>query len=157
MTRRTSSSAIEKLRVTPVTIASAAIKEAAAAGIDVVLVDTAGRMQNNAPLMVQLAKLVAVNAPDLVLMVAEALVGSDGVDQLAEFDRSLVDFAVDSARPRRIDGVLLTKFDTVDDKVGAALSMVYSTGVPIVYLGTGQKYQDLRKLNAAAVTKALLS
>ena len=112
----------------PVNIAAAAIKEAASTGVDVVLVDTAGRMQNNGPLMQQLAKLVAVNAPDLVLMVAEALVGGDGVDQLESFDRALVDYAVDRARPRRIDGVLLTKFDTVDDKVGAALAMVYKVG-----------------------------
>jgi signal recognition particle receptor subunit alpha len=60
---------------------------------------------------------VAVNRPDLVLMVAEALVGSDGVDQLTSFDRALVDYAEDRSAPRRIDGVLLTKFDTVDDKV----------------------------------------
>ena len=141
----------------PVTIAAAAIREAATRGIDVVLVDTAGRMQNNGPLMQQLAKLVAVNKPDLVLMVAEALVGSDGVDQLRAFDRSLVDYAVDASAPRRIDGVLLTKFDTVDDKVGAALSMVYHTGIPVVYLGVGQGYADLRKLNVGAVVRALLA
>lgn len=51
-------------------------------GFDVVLVDTAGRMQDNAPLMTALAKLIAVNAPDLVLFVGEALVGNEAVDQL---------------------------------------------------------------------------
>jgi signal recognition particle receptor subunit alpha len=122
-----------------------------------VLVDTAGRMQNNGPLMQQLAKLVAVNKPDLVLFVGEALVGNDGVDQLKEFDKRLVDHAVDAAAPRRIDGILLTKFDTVDDKVGAALSMVYQTSIPVVYLGTGQAYPDLKKLNVKAVLDALLS
>lgn len=79
------------------------------------------------------------------------------MDQLTSFDRALVDYAVDRNAPRRIDGVLLTKFDTVDDKVGAALSMVYTTGIPVVYLGTGQKYQDLRKLNVGAVVKSLLA
>ena len=108
----------------PVTIAADAIKKAKEDSIDVVLIDTAGRMQNNQALMQQLARLVAVNKPDLVLFVGEALVGNDGVDQLVEFDRRLVDHAVDSASPRRIDGIVLTKFDTVDDKVGAALSMV---------------------------------
>jgi signal recognition particle receptor subunit alpha len=85
-----------------------------------------------------------VNKPDLVLFVGEALVGNDGVDQLVEFDRRLVDHASDGAAPRRIDGIILTKFDTVDDKVGAALSMVYKTGIPVLFLGTGQQYTDLR-------------
>lgn len=51
-------------------------------GFDVVLVDTAGRMQDNAPLMAALAKLITVNTPDLVLFVGEALVGNEAVDQL---------------------------------------------------------------------------
>ena len=141
----------------PVKIASDAIRQAREKGIDVVLVDTAGRMQNNAELMKQLALLVAVNRPDLVLFVGEALVGNDGVDQLVEFDRRLVDHATDSAAPRRIDGIILTKFDTVDDKVGAALSMVYQTRIPVVFLGTGQQYQDLRRLNVDAVVASLLA
>ena len=59
--------------------------------------------------------------------------------------------------PRTIDGVLLTKFDTVDDKVGAALTMVYTTGKPIVYVGTGQKYPNLKKLNVNNVLNALFN
>ena len=51
----------------------------------------------------------------------------------------------------------MTKFDCVDDKVGAALSMVYKTGIPVLFLGTGQRYGDLRKLNVGAVVKALLA
>jgi signal recognition particle receptor subunit alpha len=146
----------------PVAIAKAAIEEASHKespmfGSQVVLIDTAGRMQNNGPLMQQLAKLVAVNKPDLVLFVGEALVGNDGVDQLCEFDRALVDYAVDSNTPRKIDGILLTKFDTIDDKVGTALSMVYKTGIPVVFLGVGQHYQDLRKLNVSAVVKSLFA
>jgi signal recognition particle receptor subunit alpha len=141
----------------PADIASGAVVQAKADGIDVVLVDTAGRMQNNRPLMQQLAELVASTRPDLVLFVGEALVGNDGVDQLQEFSRSLVDQAVDAKNPRRIDGIVLTKFDTVDDKVGAALSMVHRTGIPVVFLGVGQQYQDLRKLNVAAVVRALLA
>ena len=70
---------------------------------------------------------------------------------------SLVDFAVDAQSPRRIDGIVLTKFDTIDDKVGAALSMVYMTGIPIAFLGTGQHYPDLKRLNVGSVVKSLLS
>ena len=50
---------------------------------------------------------------------------------------------------------MLTKFDTVDNKVGAALSMVYLTGQPIVFVGTGQKYTHLNRLNVADVVRAL--
>lgn len=141
----------------PVQIAADAIRKAKQSDVDAVLVDTAGRMQNNQQLMLQLAKLVHVNRPDLVLFVGEALVGNDGVDQLVEFDRALKDLAADATHPRSVDGIVLTKFDTVDDKVGTALSMVYRTGIPIVFLGVGQQYPDLRKLNVAAVVKALLS
>jgi signal recognition particle receptor subunit alpha len=140
----------------PSVIAAGAIKQAAAKGIDVVLVDTAGRMQNNTRLMTQLARLVASNKPNLVLFVGEALVGNDGVDQLVEFDRALVDHAEDRAAPRRIDGIFLTKFDTIDDKVGAALSMVHRTRIPVVFLGTGQKYTHLRRINVGGVVTALM-
>ena len=141
----------------PVHIAAAAVRAAAESGADVVLIDTAGRMQNNEGLMKQLAKLVSVNDPDLVLFVGEALVGNDGVDQLSEFNARLAEYAANRESPRRIDGIVMTKFDCVDDKVGAALSMVYETGIPVLFLGTGQRYTDLRKLNVGAVVKALLA
>ncbi|CAB1348034.1 unnamed protein product [Coregonus sp. 'balchen'] len=103
-------------------IAMEAIAYARNQAFDVVLVDTAGRMQDNTPLMTALAKLIAVNMPDLVLFVGEALVGNEAVDQL----------------------------------VGAAISMTYITGQPIVFVGTGQTYNDLRSLNARAVVGALM-
>ncbi|KAF4699369.1 hypothetical protein FOZ62_000023, partial [Perkinsus olseni] len=106
---------------------------------DVALIDTAGRMQDNEPLMKSLARLVAVNNPDLILFVGEALVGYDAIDQLSKFNRALMDYSLSPGNPRGVDGILLTKYDTVDDKVGAALSMVYITGQPIVFVGTGQK------------------
>jgi len=140
----------------PADIAKAALQHAASNGHDVVLIDTAGRMQDNEPLMRALAKLVAINNPDLVLFVGEALVGNDAIDQVTKFNRSLVDMSHDPRNPRGIDGMLLTKYDTVDDKVGAALSMVYVTGQPIVFVGTGQKYPHLRKLQAKEVVKTLL-
>ncbi|XP_034161285.1 signal recognition particle receptor subunit alpha isoform X6 [Pangasianodon hypophthalmus] len=136
-------------------IAMEAIAYARNQGFDVVLVDTAGRMQDNAPLMTALAKLIAVNTPDLVLFVGEALVGNEAVDQLVKFNQALADHSM-SDHPRLIDGIVLTKFDTIDDKVGAAISMTYITSQPIVFVGTGQTYNDLRSLNARAVVNALM-
>ena len=137
-------------------VAKEAIKHAKENGHDVVLVDTAGRMQNNAPLMVSLSKLIAVNKPDLVLFVGEALVGNDSIDQLELFNRALLEHAT-VGTPRLIDGIVLTKFDCVDDKVGTAVSMVYKTGQPIIFVGTGQKYTHLRKLSVRVVTNMLFS
>ncbi|KAF4091502.1 hypothetical protein AMELA_G00037610 [Ameiurus melas] len=136
-------------------IAMEAIAYARNQRFDVVLVDTAGRMQDNAPLMTALAKLIAVNTPDLVLFVGEALVGNEAVDQLVKFNQALADHSM-SDHPRLIDGIVLTKFDTIDDKVGAAISMTYITSQPIVFVGTGQTYNDLRSLNARAVVNALM-
>ncbi|XP_068440735.1 signal recognition particle receptor subunit alpha [Clinocottus analis] len=136
-------------------IAMEAIAYARNQAFDVVLVDTAGRMQDNAPLMTALAKLIAVNMPDLVLFVGEALVGNEAVDQLVKFNQALADHSM-SEKPRLIDGIVLTKFDTIDDKVGAAISMTYITGQPIVFVGTGQTYNDLKSLNARAVVSALM-
>ena len=137
-------------------IAKQALAHAKQNGYDVCLIDTAGRMQDNEPLMRAIAKLVAVNSPDLVLFVGEALVGHDAVDQLIKFNRALIDLSYDPTNPTTVDGIILTKYDTVDDKVGAALSMVYVTGQPIVFVGTGQKYPHLRKLQVKEVVKALV-
>lgn len=131
----------------PTVIAKEALQEARSKGYDVLLIDTAGRMQGNENLMRALAKLVHVNNPDVVLFVGEALVGNDAIDQLTKFNQSLIDYAVQDSNPRAIDGIILTKFDTVDEKVGTALNMVYTTGKPIVFVGVGQKYPHLKKLN----------
>ncbi|ORX73896.1 P-loop containing nucleoside triphosphate hydrolase protein [Linderina pennispora] len=136
-------------------IAKDAIAFGAANNFDVVLIDTAGRMQDNEPLMRALAKLVSVNSPDKILFVGEALVGNEAVDQLTKFNQALRDFS-GMSKPRHIDGMILTKFDTIDDRVGAALSMTYTTGQPIVFVGTGQTYTDLRKMNVSQVIRALL-
>ena len=126
-------------------------------------------MQNNDKLMRELAKLVSVNSPDLILFVGEALVGNDGawivprraprelragIDQLNMFNASLARFCPDG---RQIDGLVLTKFDTIDDKVGATLSMTYKTGQPIMFIGVGQKYTHLKKLSVNAVVNSLFS
>ncbi|XP_055912514.1 signal recognition particle receptor subunit alpha homolog [Eupeodes corollae] len=136
-------------------IAMEAIKYANDTNVDVVLIDTAGRMQDNEPLMRALAKLIKVNDPDLVLFVGEALVGNEAVDQLVKFNQALADYS-SNENPHIIDGIVLTKFDTIDDKVGAAISMTYITGQPIVFVGTGQTYTDLKAINAKAVVHALM-
>jgi len=99
--------------------------------------------------------LIKLNNPNLVLFVGEALVGNEAVDQLKKFNQALADYSM-AENPRLIDGILLTKFDTIDDKVGAAISMTYTTGQPIVFVGTGQTYSDLKSLNVKAVVNALL-
>ena len=119
---------------------------------DVVLIDTAGRMQNNAPLMRSLVSLIQRNKPDLTLFVGEALVGNDGVDQLMEFNRALSI----NGNSHLIDGIILTKFDTVDDKVGAAISMTYKSRKPIVFIGTGQNYPDLKRMHVRTLINKLL-
>ncbi|KDD75061.1 hypothetical protein H632_c895p0 [Helicosporidium sp. ATCC 50920] len=114
-------------------------------------------MQDNEPLMRALAGLLTLNKPDLVLFVGEALVGNDGVDQLVTFDRRLAELGVRGRGGKgAIDGIVLTKFDTIDDKVGAAVSMVYASGAPIMFVGCGQTYPDLKRLDVDAVVKALL-
>lgn len=97
-------------------IAMEAIRFANDSRIDVVLIDTAGRMQDNEPLMRALTKLITVNEPDLVLFVGEALVGNEAVDQLVKFNQALADHS-NETNPHIIDGIVLTKFDTIDDKV----------------------------------------
>jgi signal recognition particle receptor subunit alpha len=137
----------------PSAVAKAAINKATEDGNDVVLVDTAGRMQNNVPLMKALAKLVTETSPDLVLFVCEALVGNDGMDQLTMFQKALTM----GGHSRPIDGIVLTKFDTVSDKVGAALTLTHLTGVPIAFCGTGQKYNHLKPLSVPFVIQSLFS
>lgn len=136
-------------------IAKNAVGYAKENGFDVVLIDTAGRMQNNEPLMRSLSKLVSVNDPDKIIFVGEALVGNEAIDQLTKFNQALKDYSERSAY-RQIDGMILTKFDTIDEKVGAALSMTFITGKPIFFVGTGQTYTDLKRLNVSQIIKILL-
>eukprot|EP00944_MAST-04C_sp_MAST-4C-sp1_P004546 g4546.t1 len=139
----------------PAHVAKEAIQHAKENNVDVVLVDTAGRMQNNQPLMIALSKIITMNKPNLILFVGEAIVGNDALDQLTEFNRALMDNATEKT-PRLIDGIILTKFDCVDDKVGTAVSMVHKTGQPIMFVGTGQKYTHLRRLNVPTVVNSLM-
>jgi len=112
-------------------IARDAVESAKAKGIDVVLVDTAGRMQNKSNLMAELEKVRRVANPHLTLFVGDALAGNDAVDQARNFQEML-----------KFDGAVLTKLDT-DAKGGAGLSIAHVTGRPIVLCGVGQEYDDL--------------
>eukprot|EP01084_Bolivina_argentea_P059581 108827_1 len=133
-------------------VACYAIKEGKVKGDDVILIDTAGRMQNNKKLMKSLVSLISRNKPDLTLFVGEALAGNDGVDQLMEFNKALKI----GGSTHLIDGIVLTKFDTVDDKVGAAISMTYKSRKSIVFVGTGQGYADLKRMHVATFINKLL-
>ena len=116
-------------------IARDAIESAIAKNIDVVLVDTAGRMQNKTNLMKELEKVRRVANPHLVLFVGDALAGNDAVDQAKMFQEMM-----------RFDGAVLSKMDT-DAKGGAGLSIAFATGRPIVFAGIGQGYDDLLQFN----------
>lgn len=112
-------------------VAFDAVSHARAHGINAVLIDTAGRMQTKRNLMEEMQKIVRVAKPDLTIFVGDALTGNDAVSQAEEFNRFVP-----------IDGSILTKVDA-DAKGGAAVSTAYITKRPIVYLGTGQRYEDL--------------
>ena len=137
-------------------IAEAAIAHARNEHYDVVMIDTAGRMQDNVPLMRALAKLVSVNQPNKLVFVGEALVGNEGVDQITKFNKALCDYSDNGSARRQIDGLLLTKFDAIDDKIGAALSMTFVSGAPILFVGTGQTYSDLKRITPGAIVETLL-
>lgn len=123
--------------------------------IDVLLIDTAGRMQGNESLMKSLTKQIDKNQPDIILFVGEALVGNDGCDQLINFNRCMKEYSTNSY-PHTIDGIILTKVDTIDEKIGTAISMSYSTGIPIVFLGVGQTYKDLKVPSASSIASIQL-
>ncbi len=117
----------------PAAVVYDAIQFAKAKHKDIVLADTAGRMHTNVNLMDQLKKVCRVNKPDLVIFVDEAIAGNDAVERAKLFS---------SAVP--FHGSILTKADA-DAKGGAAISISFSTGKPILFLGIGQSYKDLIK------------
>lgn len=115
----------------PTAVVYDAVKYAEANKMDVVLADTAGRMHTAVNLMEQLKKICRVTKPDLVIFVDEAMAGNDAVERAKKFDDAV-----------GIDGSILAKTD-VDAKGGTAISIAHSTSKPILFLGTGQGYDDL--------------
>ena len=131
-------------------IAKDAVAYAKAEGFQVVLIDTAGRRHNDTRLMSSLEKFAQFANPDKILMVGEALVGSDSVMQARNFNAAF-------GGKRGLDGFIISKCDTVGDMVGALVSMVHATGIPVVLLGVGQHYGDLRTLNVGWAVGLLMS
>jgi len=115
-------------------VAYDAIKHAEARGKDIVLIDTAGRMQTNRNLMDELRKIARVSKPDMKVFVGDALSGNDVVDQATTFDREI-----------GVDSIILAKMDAA--KGGCAISLAYVLEKPILFLGTGQKYEDLMEFD----------
>jgi len=117
----------------PAAVAYDAISHAKAHGINVVLIDTAGRMQTNQNLMSELGKVKRIVNPDLTVLTVDSLTGNDAVMQSEEFHKSV-----------GIDATILTKVDA-DVKGGSALSVTYVTKKPILFIGVGQSYDDLEQ------------
>jgi fused signal recognition particle receptor len=113
--------------------------------IDIVLIDTAGRMQTAKNLMYEIGKIVKVIKPDIKLFVGDSLSGNDTINQAREFF-SYTEF----------DGAILTKSDA-DSKGGAAISISYITSKPIIYLGMGQGYDDLILFNKEKFVDTIFS
>ena len=129
----------------PAAVAYDAVEHARSKSKDVVLVDTAGRMQTNTNLMDEMKKIKRVISPDLMIFVGDALAGNDAIEQATAFDKAI-----------GIDAVVLTKIDT-DAKGGAALSMTKTIGKPIAFLSTGQGYNDLIKFDSKWMADRLFS
>ena len=115
----------------PAAVAFDAVEHAKATGKDVVLIDTSGRMQTNVNLMDEMKKIKRVSKPDCIMYVGDALMGNDATEQATKFN-DVID----------IDGIILTKADA-DAKGGAALSIGHVIHKPILFVGTGQSYDDL--------------
>ena len=127
----------------PAAVAFDTIKYADAKGIDVVLIDTAGRMHSNVNLRDEMKKIIRVANPDLKIFVGEAITGNDCVEQAREFNDAI-----------EIDGIILSKAD-IDEKGGAAVSVSYITKKPIIYIGVGQEYKDLKEFDDNLVMDSL--
>ena len=109
--------------------------DAKAHGLNVVLIDTAGRMQTNKNLLEEMKKVARVAQPDLTVLVVDALTGNDAIEQGRIFSQAI-----------KIDGVILTKLDA-DTKGGSAISMATVIGKPILFAAVGQNYKDLVSFN----------
>jgi fused signal recognition particle receptor len=121
-----------------------AIEHARAQGINVVLIDTAGRMQTNRNLMDELQKVKRVVDPTLTIMIIDSLIGNDATEQAMTFNQHI-----------GFDAAILTKVDA-DAKGGSSLSVSYLTGKPILFIGVGQGYDDIQAFDAQWFAEKLL-
>jgi fused signal recognition particle receptor len=127
----------------PAAVIYDAVEYAEANDVDIVLGDTAGRLHTSNDLMSQLEKIDRVVGPDLTLFADEAVAGQDATKRAEQFD--------DAAE---IDGVVLTKADA-DSQGGAAISIAEVTGKPILFLGTGQGYDDIEQFDPEVIVDRL--
>jgi len=128
----------------PAAVAFDAVSHAKSHGINIVLIDTAGRMQTNQNLMNELVKVKRVVGPDLTVLTVDSLIGNDAVMQAEEFNKAV-----------GIDATILTKVDA-DVKGGSALSVTYVTQKPILFIGVGQTYKDLELFNPEKFVNMIL-
>ncbi len=128
----------------PAAVAYDTVNHAKAHGTNVVLIDTAGRIQTNRNLMNELAKIKRIVNPDMTILTVDSLTGNDAVMQAEEFHKSV-----------GIDATILTKVDA-DVKGGSALSVTYITKKPVLFIGTGQKYEDLEKFEPEKFVQMIL-
>jgi signal recognition particle subunit SRP54 len=128
----------------PVRRASGALAEARNAGFDVVIVDTAGRLHIDDELMDELQAIKSATQPTDLLYVADAMTGQDAIKSAGEFNRRI-----------GVTGVVLTKMDG-DARGGAALSVVGVVGVPIAFVGSGERLQDLEPFHPERVVSRVL-
>ena len=128
----------------PAAVGFDAVSHAKAHGINVVLIDTAGRMQTNQNLMNELIKVKRVVKPDLTVFTVDSLIGNDAVMQAEEFNKTV-----------GIDATILTKVDA-DVKGGSALSVTFVTQRPILFIGVGQTYKDLELFNPEKFVNMML-
>jgi len=128
----------------PAAVARDAVLYAKSHKVDCILIDTAGRMQTSKNLMDQISKINKVVNPDLRIFVGDSLAGNDTVNQAREFHQYT-----------KFEGAILTKSDA-DARGGAAISIVKITSTPILYLGVGQEYKDLKIFDKDAFLESIL-
>jgi len=128
----------------PAAVAYDAVEHAKAKGKEIVLIDTAGRMQTNVNLMDEMKKIQRVVKPDVVIYVGDSLTGNDAVEQAMKFNEAV-----------GVDGIILTKADA-DAKGGAALSIGYVISKPILFLGIGQSYEDIMEFKSEWMVDQLI-
>jgi signal recognition particle subunit SRP54 len=135
---------ISESEAQPLEIASSAVEQARVEGFDLVLLDTAGRLQIDRPMMEELETISKRIQPQEVLLVADAMTGQEAVSIAEEFHRRL-----------ELSGIILTKMDG-DARGGAALSMVEVTGVPIKFIGVGERLDDLEPFHPERMAGRIL-
>jgi len=127
----------------PAAVAFDAVKHAKAKKIDAVLIDTAGRMHSNENLLQEMKKIIRVAKPDMKIFVGESITGNDCTEQAKTFNEAV-----------GIDSIILAKAD-IDEKGGAAISISYVTKKPVIFLGTGQEYSDIKPFEPNIVVESL--